>query len=72
MTIKEREYQEMCLKILKLAVKDYMDSSRDRGMITQFVNSNICDLYCEMAGIDIDYFRELHEEAKRTTATNRR
>ncbi len=70
MATKESTYRDLCIKILEISLKDYVEEPSERGTISRFVKSSLCEFYCEVADIDAGYYRRLHAVAKKAASFN--
>ena len=66
----ESTYRDLCIKILEVSLKDYVEKPSERRPISRFAKSSLCEFYCEVADIDAGYYRRLHAVAKETVSSN--
>ena len=66
----ESTYRDLCIKILEISLKDYVENPSERGSISKFTKSTLCEFYCDVADIDAGYYRRLHAVAKETVSSN--
>ncbi len=67
-----RGYMGVCVAVLERAFKDYVsekpidrkDSDCNRSHITMFMRSKLCEFYCMVADVEVEYCHYLFNVAR--------